>query len=152
MAMNFDLSGFKAEEINRLLELLVESDIQECEIEQGDAKISVKRAAGTGAFSSTSQPTPAPEPDSTADGMAVIRADAVGFFYRAESRSSPPRVEDGGKVKAGDIIGYIEVMRVPHGVLSTQEGTVESFLIDDGEPVEYGQPIVSIQPSAVSRH
>jgi acetyl-CoA carboxylase biotin carboxyl carrier protein len=147
MSLSFDFRGLEGEEVGRLLNLLAESDVEECEIQQGDSRVSVRRVARA-EVSSTARTAGGATPSAQSpDGPVTIDAQAVGVFYRSDKRSGPPRVEAGSRVRAGDILGYIEVMRVPHSVTSTRDGTVESFLTEDGEPVEYGQPLVSIQPA-----
>lgn len=150
MALLFDLGGIGNDQIARLMEMLAETDVEECEIEQGDCRVFLKRVspaedslAGQGVEIQPYQATIPAEP-------AVIPAPAVGIFFRAEKRSGPPKVDIGDKVAVGDIIGYIQVVNVPHSVHSTCEGVIESFFVDNGQPVEYGQPLVSLQPSAVS--
>jgi acetyl-CoA carboxylase biotin carboxyl carrier protein len=147
MSLSFDFREVDGGEVGRLLELLAESDIEECEIEQGDSRVFVRRAPRAEGSALELPPGPSAETSKPAEGPVTVHAQAVGMFYRSEKRSGPPRVEEGGRVKAGDVLGYIEVMRIPHSVVSTHDGTVESFLTEDGEPVEYGQPLVSIHPA-----
>lgn len=145
MSLSFDFRGMDSEELGRLLKLLAESDVEECEIEQGGSRVSVKRIVDAGTSSAVHAPEPATLVEKGVDGLVTIEARAVGVFYRSEKRSGPPSAEIGSKVQNGDILGYIEVMRIPHSVTSTHAGTVENFHTEDGEPVEYGQPLVSIQ-------
>jgi acetyl-CoA carboxylase biotin carboxyl carrier protein len=147
MSPSFDFRGLDSDELGRLLDLLAESDVEECEIEQGESRVAVKRIVHAGTSAGASAAGPSSPVEKELDGPVTIDAQAVGIFYRSEKRSGPPRVEVGSKVKVGDILGYIEVMRIPHSVISTHDGIVESFLTEDGEPAEYGQPLVSIQPA-----
>ncbi len=143
MSPDFDLEGVDGEEMGRLMELLARSDVTELEIEQGEQSIFLRRtirqqsaADGSGIPSGEGR-----------DESVVIAAAAVGIFYRSERRSGPPKVEAGAKVKAGDVLGRIEVMGIPHNVLSTHDGVVDGFLVEDGQAVEYGQPLVAISLS-----
>lgn len=149
MAPEFDLRGIDTREIGRLMELLAGSDVEECEIEQGESRLSLRRRAGE--LPASRCPSPEPVTSSAvedeADEGVVVRATAVGLFHRSEKRSNPPKVEVGAQVAVGDVLGYIEVMRLPHNVLSTGEGIVDAFLVEEGQPVEYGQPLVTLRPA-----
>lgn len=149
MAPEFDLTGIDGEQIGRLMKLLADTDVEECEIEQGESSLSIKRAVrGRPALDPPAE-NPSPLEESPREEAIAVRATAVGTFYRSEDRSLPPRVEVGARVNTGDLLGWIEVMMIPHGMYSTHDGIVNSFLVEDGQPVEYGQPLVSLQPSAV---
>ncbi len=143
MAPDFRLDGFDDQQIGRLLEFLAQSDVVECEIEQGGCSLSVRRRLREGTRDPGAMAPLSAEGQPDEEPLAA-RAPAVGIFYRAESRSAPPRVEVGARVKAGDVLGCVEVMGVPHRVVSPGDGVVEGFLVEDGQPVEYGQPLVAI--------
>jgi acetyl-CoA carboxylase biotin carboxyl carrier protein len=68
----------------------------------------------------------------------------VGTFYRSPAPGSKPFVEVGSSVKKGDTVGIIEAMKMMNQIEADRDGEIEAFLIDDGEPVEYDQPIVVI--------
>mgnify|MGYP005865450763 CR=1 FL=1 len=144
MTLEFDLNGLDTEQVGRLMEVLARSDVEECEIQQGDRRLRVRRVVS--APPPQNQPAPAfiASESAEAEGPRVVQASAVGFFRRSEGRSGPPKIEVGAPVKVGDVLGFVEVMNIPHSVLSTCEGVVESFLVEDGQPVEYGQPLVAI--------
>ncbi len=147
MGSQFDLDGIDTQEIGRLMELLAGSDVEECEIEQGEFKLSLRRTTRETSPRQESASTPLPSPEPAPEEPRVVRALAVGVFTRAERASTSPKVEVGGKVSIGDVVGYIEVMMIPHSVFSTAEGIVDSFLVEDGEPVEYGQPLMALRPA-----
>jgi acetyl-CoA carboxylase biotin carboxyl carrier protein len=143
MPSRFDLSGLDPSEVGRLMKLLAATDIEECEIEQGEFRISVRRTAippRTDGWTDFA----VHQGDEASDEPLVVLSPAVGFFFRSDSRSAPPSADVGARVQMGDALGSIEVMGVPHAVFSTHDGVVESFLVEDGEAVEYGQPIVAI--------
>ena len=136
-----DLDGLDPDEIGRLMMLLAATDVEECEIQQGEYGISLKR-------STLPVPTPGTS-NSKAERSATeespfVPSPAVGVFYRSEGKADAPSVEAGTRVKAGEVLGVIEVMGVPHPVVSTRDGVIGDFVVEDGEPVEYGQPIVAI--------
>ncbi|HEX2922873.1 MAG TPA: biotin/lipoyl-containing protein [Chloroflexota bacterium] len=150
MAQHFDLSAIDTREINSLMELLARSDVEECEIEQGKRSLALRRRA-RGVLSSAipsieSGPSSLAE-EGDSDGGMVVSSTGVGLFFRAEKRTGEPKVEEGNRVAVGDILGYVEVMGLPHGVPSTADGIVDAFLVEDGHPVEYGQPLVTLRPA-----
>lgn len=147
MAHSFDLDGIDTEQIGRLMDVLAEGDVEECEIEQGEYRLWLRRRVDEGPPPNEGASSPMPAEKAAPQEQLVIRAPAVGVFSRSGKPSAPSQVEIGGRVKAGDVLGYIEVMMIPHSVLSTHEGVVESFLVEDGQPVEYGQPLVALRPS-----
>ncbi len=139
---HLDLGGLDPGEIGRLMKLLADTDVEECEIQQGDYSISLKRTvlpatALTDADRAAEDPAIAEPP--------FVPSPAVGVFYRSQPPSDQPSVDTGSNVVAGDILGIIEVMGVPHPVRATRAGVIDDFLVEDGEAVEYGQPIVSYQ-------
>ncbi len=136
----FDLDGIDGEQIGRLMELLARSDVTELEIEQGEQSLFLKRTIRRQA----TPEGPALPSDEVRDEPVVIVAQAVGVFYRSERRAGAPKAEVGARVKVGDVLGRIEVMGIPHIVLSTHDGVVDGFLVEDGQAVEYGQPLVAI--------
>ncbi len=144
MSKDFDLDGIDGEQIGRLMELLARSDVTELEIEQGEHSLSLKRTLRQ---RSSEQDAPGLPYSEDRDEPAVVVAPAVGVFYRSERRSGPPKVEAGAKIKAGEVLGRIEVMGIPHHVFSTHDGVVEDFLVEDGQAVEYGQPLVALKAS-----
>ncbi len=146
MASQFDLDRIDTREIGRLMELLADSDIEECEIERGEFRLSLRRAAREATTRDAPAASAAAAPEDTRQEALIVRAPAVGVFTRAEKASASPRAEIGGRVSTGDVVGYIEIMMIPHSVLATGDGIVDSFLVEDGEPVEYGQPLVALKP------
>lgn len=144
MPQRFDLSAIDTVEIGRLMKLLAGTDIAECEIEQGQYSISIKRDPVASAPSGGSEVKIAQDGEQPDGEPLAVLSPAVGIFYRTERRLGPPDAEEGARVAVGDVLGCIEVMGVPHAVFSTLEGVVEGFLVDDGEAVEFGQPIVAI--------
>ncbi len=147
MAHQFDLDGVDLQQIGRLMEVLAESDVEECEIEQGEFRLSLRRGVGVPAAQGLAPGLPQAEGQRPEEPL-LIGAPAVGVFSRGNQPSGHPVVEVGARVKPGDVLGFIEVMMIPHSVFSTHDGVIESFLVEDGQPVEYGQPLVRLSPAA----
>ena len=87
---------------------------------------------------------PAREEGAAVDGN-VVKSPIVGTFYQAPSPDKPPFVKVGDKVKKGDVIMIIESMKLMNEVQSEFDGTVETILVSDGQPVEFDQPIMIIK-------
>lgn len=149
--------------IKKLIELLEESNVEELEIKEGEESVRISRGAKHALVQSIPSPVQAPvaappvaaAPNSTAAAPAAptettstdghsVKSPMVGTFYRAPSPSSPPFVEVGQSVKAGDPICIIEAMKMMNQIEADKSGVVEAILIDDGEPVEFDQPLVVI--------
>ncbi len=80
-------------------------------------------------------------------GMEVVKSPIVGTFYRAPSPESPPYVEVGSHVKKGDTLCIIEAMKIMNEIEADTEGKVVRILVDNGQPVEFGQPLFLIDPN-----
>ena len=96
-----------------------------------------------------SPPAPTPIDDAGSDGAApepVARAEHVGIFHRGAEDSTDPLAEPGLDVDEGAAIGLVDVLGVFHEVPAPFDGSVEDFLVPDGQPVEYGQPIARLKP------
>ena len=145
--------------IKKLLELLEESDIGEIEIKEGEESVRISRGGSAPtvvAAPSYAAPAPAPAPavapaaptavastDTETNGHA-IKSPMVGTFYRSPSPGSPAFTEVGAQVKPGDVICIIEAMKMMNQIEADKAGTIEAILVEDGEPVEFDQPLVTI--------
>ncbi len=150
--------------IKKLIELLEESNIEELEIKEGEESVRISRGGKTVAapLQTIVQPAPAVAPAPVAapatapDAAAAPAASApvvsghqvtspmVGTFYRSPSPGSAPFIEVGQSVKAGDVICIVEAMKMMNQIEADKAGVVEAILVDDGEPVEFDQPLVVI--------
>lgn len=144
--------------IKKLIELLEESNISEIEVKEGEEAIKLSRASNVQQINpqsmapAVSQPTvnevpqpvvPAPEKN-IPDGD-TITSPMVGTFYRSASPDSKPFVEKGQKVSEGDTVCILEAMKMMNQVTAEKNGTIVDILVDDAEPVEYGQPLFIIK-------
>jgi acetyl-CoA carboxylase biotin carboxyl carrier protein len=150
--------------VKKLIEMLEESAISEIEIHEGEESVRISRhsthepvqtavqipvGAQIKQEESTlpaveaipSQETSAPEP--TQEGH-TIKAPMVGIFYEAASPDRPPFVEVGQSVLTGDVLCIIEAMKLMNQIESDVSGVVSKILVENGEPVEYGQPLFII--------
>ncbi|WP_019625958.1 acetyl-CoA carboxylase biotin carboxyl carrier protein [Thioalkalivibrio sp. ALJT] len=147
--------------VKKLIDLLDESGIHEIEIHEGEESVRITRAASGAALAAPApapQPvaapaapaatvaTPAAEPAPAAAEMDGHRVTApmVGTFYRAPSPGSKPFVEVGQTVEVGETLCIIEAMKMLNPIEADQAGTVRDILVENGNPVEYGQPLFII--------
>ncbi|MFZ5509542.1 MAG: acetyl-CoA carboxylase biotin carboxyl carrier protein, partial [Pseudomonadota bacterium] len=95
---------------------------------------------------------PAPAPARPApvvpEGMVVVEAPMVGTFYRAPEPGAKPFVEVGQRVAPDTVVCIIEVMKLMNSIAARHAGVVAQILVNDGDPVEFGQPLVVIDPNA----
>ncbi len=149
--------------VKKLMELLEDSDIAELEIKEGEESVRISRAssiagavappavvaaplpASAPAPTAASTPAAAPAEPVAAESGNVVTSPMVGTFYRAPAPDSPPYVELGQQVKEGDVIGIVEAMKMMNQIESELSGAVTAILVEDGKPVEFGQPLVRIE-------
>ncbi len=145
--------------LKTLIDLVADSSISELEITEGEGKVRIvkedKRApmAYQTAPVAVAQPAPAPAPaapvaappnEPAAHGNSV-KSPMVGTFYRAPNPEAANFVETGSKVKAGDTLCIIEAMKLLNEIEADQSGTVTAILVENGQPVEFGQPLFVIE-------
>ena len=153
-------------ELRELIEFLIEKDIAEFELERGDVKVRVKR--GSLVASNTSAPVPShglstvpaivsgggsaeiglPPPTAapSEEELHVVKSPIVGTFYESPSPGSPPFVKPGDSVEAGQVLCIIEAMKLMNEIEADVAGELVKRLVNNGQPVEYGQPLFSIRP------
>lgn len=154
-------SPFDTEIVRELAKLIAETDLSEIEVEKGDLKIRVARqitahvAVQHPTYSALPTPAAAPVPaeprDPAAPGAAnephpgAVRSPMVGTAYRRPSPDAKPFVEIGSVVKAGDKVLLIEAMKTFNEIIAPRGGTVTQIYVDDGQPVEFGEPLFVIE-------
>ncbi|MCG7867028.1 MAG: acetyl-CoA carboxylase, biotin carboxyl carrier protein [gamma proteobacterium symbiont of Stewartia floridana] len=146
--------------VKKLIELLEESDVAEIEIHEGEESVRISRNSSMPAplaapvaapvaapAAAPAAPAAAPavesEPSEEIQGHAV-RSPMVGTFYRSPSPGSKPFVEEGQQVSVGDTLCIIEAMKILNQIESDKAGTVRKILVDNGQPVEYNEPLYII--------
>ena len=139
--------------VRELAELLSETGLTEIEVEDGDRKIKVSRAAPVAApvtVAPAAAPAPAPTPASAAaepaapDTANAVRSPMVGTAYLHPEPGADAFIKVGDKVKAGDTLMIIEAMKVMNPITAPAAGTVKQILIENAQPVEFDQPLVVI--------
>lgn len=140
--------------VKKLIELLEASDITEIEIKEGEESVRISRGSASVSAPISSQvvapvavaatePTVASPAPAASKGNAIA-SPMVGTFYRSPSPSSPPFVEVGKHVKAGDVVCVVEAMKMMNQIEADHAGVVEAILVENGEPVEFDQPLITI--------
>ncbi len=147
--------------VKKLIELLEESGIAEIEIHEGEESVRISRnatgvAAPVAAAPVAAAPAPAPAPAAAASTPAasdkeeeieghVLTSPMVGSFYRAPSPGAAPFVDVGSKVNVGDTLCIIEAMKLLNQIEADKAGTIKAILVENGQPVEYNQPLFIIE-------
>ncbi len=136
--------------IKKLIDLIEDSDIVELEITEGEESVRISRSSTTTApvgYSAppSSVPVPTTPPEEEPLSGHIVRAPMVGTFYRAPSPGSKEFVEVGQQVAAGDTLCIIEAMKILNQIETDVDGVVAKILVDNAQPVEYNQPLFSIE-------
>jgi acetyl-CoA carboxylase biotin carboxyl carrier protein len=149
--------------LKTLIDLVEASDISELELTEGEEKVKISRQnnkaqslAPVNYVQQPIQPTVNQQPQAqteeplgkvdttTIDNKDAITSPMVGTFYRAASPDSAPFIDIGSTVKKGETLCIIEAMKILNEIESDKEGTISKILIENGQPVEFGQPLFEI--------
>jgi acetyl-CoA carboxylase biotin carboxyl carrier protein len=160
-------------ELKELIEFLIEKDIAEFELERGDVKVRIKRAAeptvsatdnrfftgqgaphattDTGAVPMVPQP-PVPPAQEIApppqEKLHTVRSPIVGTFYESPSPGSPPFIKPGDQITVGQVLCIVEAMKLMNEIESDVAGEVVKKLVANGQPIEYGQELFAVRPKS----
>jgi len=141
--------------LKKLIDLVQESGIAELEITEGEEKVRISRAGNAvqtavmtmpqattmmAASPAAAAAAPAPETPAEPEGH-MVKSPMVGTFYRSSAPGAKPFVEIGQSVNAGDTLCIIEAMKLLNEIEADQGGVIKSVLVENGQPVEYGQPL-----------
>ena len=158
-------------ELKELIEFLIEKDIAEFELERGDVKVRIKRAAADARFAAPPETryvqvappaAPAPEyappppvsppapakPAAEETGLHEVKSPIVGTFYEAPSPGAPPFVKVGDTVQEGQVLCIIEAMKLMNEIEADVSGEIVKRLVSNAQPVEYGQALFLIRPQS----
>ena len=141
--------------IKKLIEIIEESDIAELEIKEGEESIRISRysaapaavayAPAPAAAAAITAPAPAVAPAEEKITGHVVKSPMVGTFYRSASPGTKVFAEVGQSVQVGDTLCIIEAMKILNQIESDKSGTITKILVENAEPVEYGQPLFIIE-------
>ena len=158
-------------ELKELVEFLIEKDITEFELERGDVKVRIKRGKetttvvsgpGYSPFAAPSAASPALDagtasaaapasvparetPAIPAEELHMVRSPIVGTYYESPSPGSPPFCRPGDQIELGQILCIVEAMKLMNEIESDVAGELVKILVNNGQPIEYGQELFSIR-------
>ncbi len=160
-------------ELKELIEFLIEKDIAEFELERGDVKVKIKRAAepvhaalpDSRYFAVHPTPAPAPAPVPAApvpaqvdlaanaaapepeESLHIVKSPIVGTFYESPSPGSPPFVKVGDPLEVGQVLCIVEAMKLMNEIECDMAGELVKKLVANGQPIEYGQELFAVRPT-----
>ena len=153
--------GVDLEMIRQLADILREADLSEVELDLDDLKVRLARETApvqvAAALPAAAPPTPAPAPAAAQEAPApdeaadiashpgVVRAPMVGTAYHAPAPGAEPFVKVGQQVKEGQTLLIIEAMKTMNQIPAPRDGVVKAMLVEDGQPVEYDEPLMIIE-------
>jgi acetyl-CoA carboxylase biotin carboxyl carrier protein len=147
--------------LKTLIDLVAESDIAELEVTEGESKVRIVKSSITPQNQMVMMPSPAPIAQSAPAQLAaapasaapvaapeptghVVKSPMVGIFYRSSAPGASPYVEIGSSVKEGDTLCIIEAMKLLNEIDADASGVIKQILVENGQPVEFGQPLFVI--------
>lgn len=140
--------------VKKLIELIEESDIAEIEIHEGEESVRISRASSiaptvavaAAAPVATAAPAVVASEETTPEISGhQVTSPMVGTFYRAATPGAKPFAVEGQQVQAGDTLCIIEAMKILNQIESDQSGIVKQILVENGQPIEYNQPLFIIE-------
>ncbi len=146
------------EEIRELIQLVTDTGVAELEVQRGENRVRIRRSFGSegtplyqapAAFPAGAPPSsPAPQAETPTQGPQLVFAKSpiVGTFYEAVSPESPPFVKIGEQVTPGTVLCIIESMKLMNEIEAEVAGVIETKLVQNGQPVEYGEALFGIRP------
>ena len=138
------------EEIRELIRLATEADITELDVDAPHVKVRIKKAAHNSvakAVVETRSPDGRHEEAEVHGRLVPIAAPMVGTFYRAPNPEAPPFVSEGDEVHTGQTVCILEAMKMFNEITSEVTGRIARVLVENGAPVEYGQPLFLVDPA-----
>lgn len=158
-------------ELKELIEFIIEKGIAEFELERGDVKVKIKRAAEPGSipvadprFLAVPSVVPAPvismapqakpavqtappaDAEPALENLHIVRSPIVGTFYESPSPGSPPFVKEGDKLEVGQVLCIVEAMKLMNEIECDIAGELVRKLVANGQPIEYGQDLFAVRP------
>ena len=144
--------------LKTLIDLVSESNVSELEITEADGKVRIVKAGAapivmqTVAAPAVAAPAapaaaaaPAEAPAAPVETSHIVKSPMVGTFYRSSSPGAKAFAEVGDVVKAGQAVCIIEAMKIMNEIEADTDGTITKILVENGQPVEYGQPLFIVE-------
>ncbi|RJG05100.1 acetyl-CoA carboxylase biotin carboxyl carrier protein [Noviherbaspirillum cavernae] len=148
--------------LKTLIDLVAESDIAELEVTEGESKVRIVKSSGVAQNQvvmmqpqavpqAMAAPVAGPQIGASAAAAApaepqghIVKSPMVGTFYRSSAPGNPPFVEIGSSIKEGDTLCIIEAMKLLNEIDADASGVIKQILVENGQPVEFGQPLFVI--------
>src|SRR5579862_716518 len=163
----FSVPGVDAAQLERLLDFMAAHNLEEFEYEHGGVHIRLRKASGSvppaapGRAASGTHLAPAaaaaampaaasaaaPAEEAPAEELHVIKSPIVGTFYSAPNSDSAPFVKVGDSVTLGQVVCIVEAMKLMNEIEADAGGEIARVLVENGQPVEYGQPLFALRPA-----
>jgi acetyl-CoA carboxylase biotin carboxyl carrier protein len=140
------------EDLKELIELLKDTDITELQIEKEGTKVKIRREKLLSSLEIPVHKSVAfhekivAETEEETQRLVTVTSPIVGTFYRASSPEASPFVEVGSKVSKGQVLCIVEAMKLMNEIESDVDGIMVKVLVENGQPVEYGEPLFLIEP------
>jgi acetyl-CoA carboxylase biotin carboxyl carrier protein len=163
------IGASELEQIEQLLNYMSEHNLEEFEFENGSVRIRLKKPSAAPIYATSARPHAAPEiivagahgassaapapapaahaPASASEDLHLVKSPIVGTFYGAPSPGAEPFVKVGGFIESGQTLCIVEAMKLMNEIESDMSGEVLRIFAENGQPVEYGQPLFGIRPS-----
>jgi len=145
---------FDVKKVRRLIELMKEHDLSELDLKQADNRVRIRRGGEVVTYSAPSAPVARPAAAAPAGGgeaaapdrTVVIKSPMVGTFYKASGPDAAPFVKVGDRIGPEKTACIIEAMKVFNEIPAGVSGQVVAILVENGAPVEFGQPLIKVDP------
>ncbi len=145
---------FDVKKVRKLIELMKEHDLSELDLKQADNRVRIRRGGEVVAYSAPAAPVARPaapagggEP-AAPDRSVVIKSPMGGTFYKASGPDSPAFVKVGDRIGPEKTVCIVEAMKVFNEIPAGVSGQVVAILVENGAPVEFGQPLIKVDPEA----
>jgi len=150
---------FDVKKVRRLIELMKEHDLSELDLKQADNRVRIRRGGEVVAYTAPAGPAVARSAPAETQGQAakpadtdarllVIKSPMVGTFYRASGPDSAPFVKVGDRIGPEKTVCIVEAMKVFNEIPAGVSGQVVAILVENGAPIEFGQPLIKVDPEA----
>jgi len=144
------MKEIEIDKIKELIKIMEEHNLEEIEIEREGARIKLKKSSPqnkhTNLIQVSSEKTLQETLEKESKNLIEIKAPMVGTFYRAPSPGAKPYVEVGDVIEPGTVLCIIEAMKLMNEIKSEVKGKIVEILVENGEPVEFGQPLFLVEP------
>jgi acetyl-CoA carboxylase biotin carboxyl carrier protein len=147
---------FDVKKVRQLIELMKEHDLSELDLRQEDNRVRIRRGGEVVAYSApaaaapraAAPAAPAASPAAEDEKLLVVKSPMVGTFYRASGPDSAPFVKVGDRIGPDKTVCIVEAMKVFNEIPAGVSGQVVAILVENGAPVEFGQPLIKVDPGA----